>query len=132
MSFIDDYRQEISPEFALQMMPKLNEDYLQDRRCKWEEGTIQLWKVASALIVDCDPSIEKHSFLCTPVFFDKTGKHRYFTSHEKTMQEQIAEFDQQLGVIHELGCTITDKDGNTEVKPLFLLTDSKIGHGDKL
>jgi hypothetical protein len=129
MSFIDDYRQEISPEFALQLMPELNEDYLQDRPCKWEEDTIQLWKVASALIEDCDPSIEKHSFLCTPVFFDKTGKHRYFTSHEKTMQEQIAEFDQQLGVIHELGCTITDKDDNTEAKVWLLQIETEINHG---
>ena len=116
MSLIDSHKQKISSETALEIMPELKEDYLQDRPCKWEEGTIQLWKVASVLIEDCNPSIEKYSFLCTPVFYDKKGEHRYFKSYEKTMQEQIAEFDQQVGVIHELDSTITEKDGNTETK----------------
>jgi len=129
MNFIDSYRQEIDSETALEIMPELKEDYLQDRPCKWEEGKIQLWKVASALIEDCDPSIEKHSFLCTPVFFDKTGEHRYFRLYEKTMQEQIAEFDQQVGVIHELDCTITDKHDNTEAKIWLLQLETKINHG---
>jgi hypothetical protein len=45
------------------------------------------------------------------------------------MQEQIAEFDQQLGVIHELGCTITNKDGNTEAKVWLLQIETEINHG---
>ncbi len=48
------------------------------------------------------------------------------------MQGQTTAFDQQLSTIHKLDCTIFNEDGNTEVKPLFLLIDSKIGHGDKL
>jgi hypothetical protein len=132
MSFIDDYRQEISPKFALQIMPELKENYLKNNPCKWRKGRIALWKVARARIEDCDPSIEKYSILCTPVFFSKRGKHRYFMSYEKTIQEQIAEFDQQLGVIHELGCTITDKDGNIEVKVKLLRMDSEIDHRHKL
>ena len=54
--------------------------------------------------------------MCSPVFFDKEGDHRYFTLCEKIIQEQISEFNQQLGFIHELRCIITDEDGNTEVK----------------
>jgi hypothetical protein len=132
VSFIDSYRQEISPEFALQMMPELKEDYLKNNPCKWEKGRIELWKVATACIEDCAPSIEKYSFLFTPVFFSKKGKHRYFMLCEKTMHEQIVEFDQQVGVIHELGCTITDKHGNTEVKVKLLRMDSEIDHGNHL
>jgi hypothetical protein len=41
-------------------------------------------------------------------------------------------FLQKLGLTHKFDCTIVDENGNTEVKPLFLLIDSKIGHGDKL
>ena len=129
MSFIDSYRQDISSELALQMMPELKEDYLQHHPCKWEEVTIQLWEVASARIEDCDPLIEKYSILCTPIFFSKKGTHRYFTPSKKTMQEQIAAFDQQLGIIHKLSCTIADKHGNTDVKVRLFQMDSEIHHG---
>ena len=89
-------------------------------------------RVVTARIEGCDPSIEKHSFLYTPIFFDKEGEHRYFTLCEKTMQKQIPEFDQQVGIIHELVCTITDEYGNTEVKLKLFQIDSEIDHGYKL
>jgi hypothetical protein len=132
MVFIDSYKHEISPEFASEIMPELKEDFLQAHPCKWEEVTIQLLRVAAARIEDCDPLIEKHSFLCTPVLFDKKDEPVYFTLCEKTMQEQIAEFDQQLGIIHELDCTITDGDGDTEVKVKLLQIDSEINYGNIL
>ena len=115
MSFIDSYKQEINPEFALQMMPELKEDYLKHHPCKWEEVRIQLWSVASACIEDCAPSIEKYSLLCTPVLFDNEDVPGYLTLCDKTMEEQIAEFDQQLGITHEVGCTITNTDWSAEV-----------------
>ena len=130
MSFIDDYRQEISPEFALQMMPELKEDYLQHHPCKWEEVTIQLWKVASARIEDCDPLIEKYSLLYTPVLFDNEDDPGYFTLCDKTMEDQIAEFDQQLGITHEVGCTITTEDWDAEVKVKLVHVTSEINYGD--
>ena len=68
-------------------------------------------------------------FLFTPVFCDKTGVNRYSKSYEKTMQEQITEFDQQVGVIHELDCTITDKYDNTEAKVWLLQIETEINHG---
>jgi hypothetical protein len=74
----------------------------------------------NALIEDCNPSIEKHSFLCTPVLFDKEGEHGYFTFCGKTMQEQIAEFDQQFGVIHEVDGPILDENDSTKVKVKLL------------
>ena len=129
MSIFESYKEEISPEFALLMMPEFKEDYLKDNPCKWKKGRIALWKVARARIEDCDPSIEKYSILCTLVFFDKKGKHKYFTPSEKTMQEQIAAFDQQLGVIHKLTYPITNKNGNTEVKVRLFQTNSEIHHG---
>ena len=55
-------------------------------------------------------------FLCTPVLFDKESEHGYITFCEKTMQEQIAAFDQQLGVIHELDSLIPYENGNIKVK----------------
>jgi hypothetical protein len=113
-------------------MPKLKEDYLKNNPCKWRKGRIALWEVARARIEDCDSWIEKYSMLYTPVFFSKKGKHRYFMLYEKTIQEQIAEFDQQLGVIHELGCTITDKHGNTEVKVKHVQIDSELDYRQKL
>ena len=119
-------KQEISPELMLQMMPELKESYLHNHPFKWKKGSIQLRRVATACIEDCDPSIERYSFLCTPVFFDKKGKHKYFPSYEKTIQEQIAEFDQQLGVIHELDDTYAHKDSNKEVKVKLFQMDSKI------
>jgi hypothetical protein len=48
------------------------------------------------------------------------------------MQKQIAEFDQQVDIVHELVCTITDESGNTEVKVKFFRIDSEIDHGYKL
>src|SRR5208283_1925359 len=98
---IDNYRQEINPEIALKLMPYLKEDYLEDRPCKWEESIIELWKIASALIEDCDPSIEKHSILCTPIFFSKHG-YPFRSTHAQTAREQIAMFDKQIGAIHEI------------------------------
>ena len=68
----------------------------------------------------------------TPVLFDKEDGPGYFTLCEKTMQEQIDEFNQQLGVIHDLGCTITDGDGNNEVKVQILQVESKINYGNEL
>ncbi len=52
----------------------------------------------------------------TPVLFDKEGEPGYFTFCEQTMEEQIAEFDQQLGVIHKLDGPIPDEDDDTKVK----------------
>jgi hypothetical protein len=132
MVFIDSYKHEISPEFASEIMPELKEDFLQAHPCKWEEVMIQLLRVATARIEDCDPLIEKYSFLYTPVLFDKEDEPGYFTLCEKPMQEQIDEFNQQLGVIHELDCTITDGDGNKEVKVQILQVESKINYGNEL
>jgi hypothetical protein len=132
MSIFERYKQEISPEFASQLMLELSKDYLKNNPCKWRKGRIALWEVARACIEDCDPLIEKYSILCTPVFFSKKGKHRYFTPYEETIQEQIAKFDQQLSVIHELTCPLTDKDGNTEVKVKLVQMESKIDHRCKL
>ena len=70
--------------------------------------------------------------MCTPVLFDKEDEPGYFTLCEKTMQEQIDEFNQQLGVIHELDCTITDGDDDTEVKVKLLQIDSEINYGNKM
>jgi len=132
MVFIDSYKHEISPEFASELLPELKEDFLRAHPCKWDEVTIQLWRVATARIEDCNPLIEKHSFLCTPVLFDKEDEPGYFTLCEKTMQEQIAEFDQQLGVIHEWDCTLIDGDDGTDVKVKLLQIDSEINYGNKL
>ncbi len=88
MSFFESYKQEISPEVALLIMPELKEDYIKDKPCKWRKGRIALWEVASARIEDCDPSIEKYSILCTLVFFSKKGNHRYFTPSKKTCQNK--------------------------------------------
>ena len=132
MSFIDSYKQEINPEFALQMMPELKEDYLQHHPCKWEEVRIQLWSVASARIEDCAPSIEKYSLLCTPVLFDNEDSPGYLALCDKTMEEQIAEFDQQLGITHEVGCTITNTDWSEEVKVKLVHVTSEINHESKL
>ena len=132
MSFIDSYKQEINPEFALQMMPELKEDYLQHHPCKWEEVRIQLWSVASARIEDCAPSIEKYSLLCTPVLFDNEDAPGYLTLCDKTMEEQIAEFDQRLGITHEMGCTIMNTDWSAEVKVKLVHVTSEINHGNKL
>ena len=131
MVFIDSYRHEISPEVASLMRPELKEDFLQAHPCKWDEITIQLWRVATARIEDCNPLIEKHSFLCTPVLFDKEDEPGYFTLCDKTMQEQIDEFDQQLGVIHEWDCTLTDGYDDTDVKVKLLQIDSEINYGNK-
>jgi len=132
VSFIDSYKQEINPEFALQMMPELKEDYLKHNPSKWEEVRIQLWSVASACIEDCAPSIEKYSLLCTPVLFDNEDVPGYLTLCDKTMEEQIAEFDQQLGITHEVGCTITNTDWSAEVKVKLLHVTSEINYGNKL
>jgi len=131
MIFIDSYKHEISPEFASELLPELKEDFLRAHPCKWDEVTIQLWRVATARIHDCNPLIEKHSFLCTPVLFDKEDEPGYFTLCDKTMKEQIAEFDQQLGVIHEWDCTLTDGYDDTDVKVKLLQIDSEINYGNK-
>jgi len=132
MSFIDNKKQESDPKISLKLKPELTEEYLQNRPYKLEKDSIELWKVVSVLSGDCDLPIEQQSFSCTPVLFDKEGEHRYLNLCEKAMQEQGVAFDQQLGTIHKFECTTVNEDGNTEVKPLFLLIDSKIGHGDKL
>ncbi len=132
MVFIDSYKHEISPEVVSEIMPDLKEDFLKAHPCKWKEVKIQLWQVAAARIENCDPSIEKHSFLCTPVLFDKKGKHRYFTFCEKTVQEQKAEFDQQFNVIHEFDGLIPGGEGNTEIKVKLFHMDSELDHGPKL
>lgn len=132
MSFIDSYKQEINPEVVLEIMPELKEDYLQHHPCKWEEVRIQLWSVASLRIEDCAPSIEKYSLLCTPILFDNEDPPRYFTVCDKTMEEQIAEFDQRLDITHEMGCTIVNTDLSAEVKVKLVHVISEINHGNKL
>ena len=132
MVFIDSYKHEISPEVASLMMPELKEDFLRAHPCEWEEITIQLWRVATARIQDCDPLIEKYSFLCTPVLFDDEGEPGYFTFCEQTLEEQIAEFDQQLGVIHELDGPIPDENDDTKVKVKLLRIDLEINYRNEL
>jgi hypothetical protein len=126
MSFIDNKKQESDPKIALKLTPELQEDYLQDRPCKLKEGSIELWKVVSVHSGNCDLPIEQQSFSCTQVLFDKEGEYRYLNLCEKAMQEQGVAYDQQLGTVHKLDCTIVNEDGDTEVKPVFLLIDSKI------
>jgi len=96
MSFIDNKKQESDPKIALKLTPELKEDYLQDRPCKLDKGSIELWKVVSVLSEDCDLSIEQQSFSCTQILFDKEGEHRYLNLCEKAMQKQGVAFDQQL------------------------------------
>ncbi len=132
MSFIDGYKQEINPEVVSEIMPELKEDYHQHHPCNWEEVRIQLWNVASARIQDFAPSIEKYSLLCTPVLFDNEDTPGYFTVCDKTVEEQIAEFDQQLSITHEVGCTIMNTDWSPEVKVKLLHVTSEINHGNKL
>ncbi len=48
------------------------------------------------------------------------------------MEDQIAEFDQQLGITHELGCTIMNTDWSPEVKIELVHVTSEINHGIKL
>jgi hypothetical protein len=48
------------------------------------------------------------------------------------MEEQIAEFDQQLGITHEVGCTITNTDWSEEVKVKLVHVTSEINHESKL
>jgi hypothetical protein len=125
MSFIENNMQAGDPQIPLKLTPELEEDYLQNRPCSLEKGSIELWKVVSVLIGDCDLPIEQQSFACTQVLFDKEGEHRYLNLCERAMQEQGVAFDQELGTIHKLDCTIVNEDGNTEAKPVFLLIDSK-------
>jgi len=132
MSFTDNKKQEIDPKIALKLMPELKGDYPQNHPCKLEEGSIELGKVESVLIGDCDLPIEKQCFSCTQILFDKEEDYKYLELCKKTMQGQTTAFDQQLGTIHKLDCTIVDEEGNREVKPLFLLIDSKMYHGNKL
>ena len=132
MSFIDNKKQESDLKMSLELTPELKEDYFQDRPCKLEKGSIDLWKIVSILSGECDLPIEQQSFSLSQVLFDKEGEHRYLKLCERAMQEQGVAFDQELGTIHKLDCTIVNEDGNTEVKPLFLLFDPKIGHGDNL
>ncbi len=113
MSIYAGYKQEISPEVALLMLPEFKEDFLQDRPCKLEKGSIELWEVISVLSGDCDLPIEQQSFSCTQVLFDKEEDYKYLELCEKTMQGQTTACDQELGTIHKLDCTIVNEDGNT-------------------
>ena len=128
MSFIDNKKQETDPKIASKLIPELKEDYLQNHPCKLEEGSIELWKVESVLIGDCDLPIEERGFSCTQVLFDKEGEHRYLNLCERAVQEQGVAFDQELGIIRKLNCTIVNEDGSTEAKSLFFLIDSKVYH----
>ncbi len=119
-------KQNSDPQIALKLTPELKEDYLQDCPCKLEKGLIELWKVVSVLSGNCGLPIEKQCLSCTQVLFDKEGEHRYSNLCERAMQEQGVAYDQELGIVHKLDCTIVNENGNTEVKPLFLLIDSKI------
>jgi hypothetical protein len=52
MSIFERYKQEISPEFASQLMLELSKDYLKNNPCKWKKGRIALWEVTRARIED--------------------------------------------------------------------------------
>jgi hypothetical protein len=126
MSSVENTKQDIDPKIASKLIPELTEDCLQDRPCKLEKDSIELWKLVSVLSEICDLPIEKQCLSLTQVLFDKEGEHRYLNLCERAMQEQGVAFDQDLGTIHKLDCTIVNEDGNTEEKPVFLLIDSKI------
>ena len=130
MSFIDNKKQGSDPKIALKLTPELKEDYLQDLPFKLEECTVESWEVVSVPIEDHDQSSEKTCLLYTPVLLDKEGKHRHFRFCEKTIPNQTAALDKQVGVTYKLDCTIVDEDGSTEVKPLFLQIDTD-DHGEK-
>ena len=100
--------------------------HLQNRPYKLEKDSIELWKLVSVLSENYDIPIEKQCLSLTQVLFDKENEHRYLNLCERAMQEQGVAFDQELGIIHKLDCTVVNEDDNTEVKPVFLLIDSKI------
>ncbi len=126
MSSIENTKQDIDPKIASKLASELKEDCLQDRPCKLEKDSIELWKLVSVLSKICDLPIEKQCLSLTRVLFGKESEHRYLNLCERAMQEQGVAFDQELGIIHKLDCTIVNEDGNTEKKPVFLLIDSKI------
>ena len=49
MSFTDNKKRGSDPKIVLKLTSELKEDYLQDRPCKLEKGSIELWKVVSVL-----------------------------------------------------------------------------------
>lgn len=124
MAFLDSDKWWINYEMLLDFVPELKDDYPQSTICKWED--IVLVSVASVNIENIDLAVEQFSNICVVGKVDENGELKYLDS-EKTMCEQIEEFDSEVGAFHETRDTVP-VDSLTRLLHLVQITSS-LNHG---
>lgn len=120
MAFLDSNTEWIDAEILLYLVPGLKDEDQQCTICKWE--SIALVSIASVNIDNIDLSEEEFSNICIVRFVDENGKSHYLGS-EKTIREQLEEFDNKVGAFHDRCDTYTD-DMFTDAPHLVQITSS--------
>src|SRR5450759_3978427 len=104
MDFIGSDTEWIDDEMLLGLVPGLKDEYQQSTICKWKR--IALVSIAVAHIENIDLAVVQFSNICIVHVVGESGELQYLDS-EKTMCEQIKEFDNQVGAFHEMRGTDT-------------------------
>jgi hypothetical protein len=123
MAFIDSDTEWIDAEMLLNLVPGLKDEDPQCAICKWK--SIALDSIASVNIDNIDLAEEEVSNICIVRFVDENGKLHYLGS-EKTIREQLEEFDNEIGASHDRRDTYTD-DMFTGA-PLLVQITSSLNH----
>ena len=124
MAFLDSDTEWVDAEILLGLIPGLNDKYQQSTI--WKRESIALVSIASVNMDNIDLAVEQFSNICIVRFVGANGGLQYLGS-EKTICEQIEEFDNTVGAFHER------RDTNTvdmlTGAPLLVQMTSSLNHG---
>lgn len=124
MAFLVSTTEWIDAEILLDLVPELKDKYSRSTIRKWE--SIALVCIAYVNIENIDLAVEEFSYICIVRFVGENGELQYLGA-EKTMCEQIEEFDNTVGAFHEKrDMDMVDLLTNA---PLLVQMTSSLNHG---
>ena len=95
------YKLEILPDVLLKYHPEFEVYYKQHMPVDCDKCKIEMWVLAVAIIPnETSQFIEKRSILSTLMFIGNDNK-IYNLLNEKSINEQLIEFDKKMGVNHK-------------------------------
>ena len=125
------YKLEILPDVLLKYHPEFEVYYKQHIPVDWDNCKIETWVLAVVIIPnETSRFIERRSILSTLMFIGNDNK-IYNLLNEKSINEQLIEFDKKMGVNHRYTdlFSMSNINDHSLIFQDFLEVDTKINTG---
>ena len=125
------YKLEILPDVLLKYHPEFEVYYKQHIPVDWDNCKIETWVLAVVIIPnETSRFIERRSILSTLMFIGNDNK-IYNLLNEKSINEQLIEFDKKIGVNHKYTdlFSMSNINDHSLIFQDFLEVDIKINTG---